>query len=116
MRIPLGGAMSILREYAEHWFAHTSLRINTPFLLKNVHRTVREVADARPGFSSELREIAMAALGSSERELVHRALAALAVVGQPEDLVAIRALTESPDSWIAGAAGTAAFEIEHGAA
>jgi len=108
--------MSTLREYAEHWFAHTSLRIETPFLLKHVHKTVREVADARPGFASELREIALARLASSERGLVHRALAALAVVGRAEDLAAISVLTASRDSWIAGAAATAAFEIEHNAA
>ena len=116
MRQPLCSAMSTLREYAEHWFAHTSLRIDTPFLLKHVHESVRRVADARPGFASELREIALATLGSAERDLVHRALAALAVVGRSEDLAAISVLTTSHDSWIAGAARTAKFEIEHSAA
>src|SRR5262245_41140982 len=99
MRDSLGGAMSTIREYAEHWFAHTSLRIDTPYRLGSVHETIGGVANARPGFGSELRRIALDALGSADRELVHRALAALAVVGSTQDVAAISALTESEDSW-----------------
>ena len=108
--------MSSIREYAAHWFAHTSLRIDTPYRLGVVHETVRGVANARPGFAPELRSIALDALGRTDRELVHRALAVLAVLGCPEDLAAIAPLTESEDSWIGGAARAARFEIEHRAA
>jgi len=102
-----------LREYADHWFKHTALRIGHVNWLQVNARRVSDVAEARPGFAAELREVALAALGGTDRELVHRALATLAVVGTEPDLAAIDAFTNSPDSWVAGAARTASFEIRH---
>jgi len=108
--------MTPLREYAEHWFKHTALRVGHPNWLKLNARWVRDVADARPGFTAELREVALEALRASDRELVHRALAALAVVGTVTDLPTVDPFASSDDTYVAGAARTAAFEIQHRAA
>jgi len=108
--------MTALREYAEHWFAHTALRIDRPNGLTLSAQWIGQVTGARPGFDAELRQIALAALNGSQRELVHRGLAALAVIGGPEDVDAIQALVKNPDPYIAGAASTARFEIAHRAA
>ena len=105
-----------LREYAEHWFAHTDLRLHPPRLLNQTTQWIQELTHARPGFDAELRTVALASLRSSDRVLVHRALAALAVLGRPDDLVMIEPLLQSADPYIAGAAGSAKFEIAHRAA
>jgi hypothetical protein len=108
--------MNPLRDYVEHWFAHTALRTGRPNWLKLTEQWITDVAGARPGFAAELRQVAREALSSSERDLVHRGLAALAVVGTKEDLSAIESLLTNPDSYISGAASTARFEIVHRAA
>jgi hypothetical protein len=105
-----------LRDYVEHWFAHTALRTGRPNWLKLSEQWITDVASARPGFVAELRQVALEALSSSERDLVHRALAVLAVIGTKEDLPAIESLRTSSDSYISGAASTAQFEIIHRAA
>jgi len=108
--------MNPLRDYVEHWFAHTALRTGRPHWLKLTEQWINDVASARPGFETELRQVALAALNSSQRDLIHRGLAALAVVGNSEDLPAIESLLTSSDSYISGAASTARFEIAHRAA
>ena len=108
--------MTVLREYVEHWFRHTAMRVGKPEWLERNAVWVQQAAEGRPGFADELRNIALEALQNSERELVHRALAALAVIGSSEDLGAIGQFTTSHDEWLAAAARTAAFEIEHRAA
>jgi len=108
--------MTPLREYAEHWFAHTDLRIERPNSLILSKNWIGQVASARPGFDAELRQIALAALNSLQRVLVHRGLAALAVIGTAEDLPAIEPLMPNPDPYISRAASTAHFEIAHRAA
>lgn len=105
--------MDPLHDYVQHWFEHTALRIGPPGWLDLNARRIADVASARPGFTSVLRAIALDRLGTSDRELSHRALAALAVVGTRSDLARIESLSTSPDTWIAGAAKTAAFEIAH---
>jgi hypothetical protein len=108
--------MNPLREYAEHWFAHTALRTGRPNWLTLSAQWIGDVTKARPGFDTELRHIAIEALNSSDRERVHRGLAALAVLRTAEDLAAIEPLMASADSYISGAASTAQFEILHRAA
>ncbi len=59
--------MNPLRDYVEHWFAHTALRTGRPNWLKLTEQWINDVTSARPGFETELRQVALAALSETVR-------------------------------------------------
>jgi hypothetical protein len=103
--------MDPLFEYAHHWLRGTAVRLYRPFDLALNRRLVRDVEAGRPGFAVQLRLVALDALRSEDRDLVHKGIAALAVVGSPVDCVRL----ESVSVEHAIAVRTAIFEIEHAA-
>jgi hypothetical protein len=82
-----------------------------PFDISLNRRRVRDIEQGRPGFAVQLRLVALDTLQSEDAELVHRAIAALAVVGSPAD---VERLASLPPQHLK-AARTAIFEIEHSA-
>ena len=101
--------MDPLFEYAYHWLRDTAVRLYRPFDITLNRRWVRDIEVGRPGFCAQLRLVALDALQSQNAELIHKGIAALAVVGCAADLG--RLASVSPE--YAVAARTAIFEIEH---
>ena len=96
-------------EYAYHWLRDTAVRLYRPFDLSFNRRRVEEIEAGRPGFAGQLRLAALNAIQSGDRELVHKGIAALAIVGEHPDCRALEAVP--PEH--ARTARTAIFEIEH---
>ncbi|MGH7624982.1 MAG: hypothetical protein ACREOJ_06675 [Gemmatimonadaceae bacterium] len=98
-----------LFEYAHHWLRATAVRLYRPFDILLTRLRVREIDEGRPGFAAQLRLVALQALHDDNPSVVHRGIAALAVVGEVGDVEALKAVP--PEQ--ARAARTAIFEIEH---
>ena len=96
-------------EYAYHWLRDTALYLQRPNHLARNRRHVTEIDTGRPGFASQLRLVALEALGSEGSLLVHKAIAALAVVGTIEDLPHLELVAAAHRNVVR----TAIFEIEH---
>ena len=105
------GAINPLLAYSRHWFTHTALRISDAASLPRNAETIDAVEAVRPGFAHCLRQVAVVHLSSPDRELVHRALAVLASLGTVHDMALLEPLIVVPDTWLAGAAKAALFEI-----
>ena len=105
--------MNPLREYAEHWLTSTAVRLNNPRDHRLNTDWISDIEGGRPGFSAQLRQVALDALNSDDRVWTQKGIAALAVVGQVEDLVALAACRSRAGSDVASSARTAMFEIEH---
>lgn len=101
-----------LRDHARYFLERTAIRIWSPFLLQYQYERVSEIEVARPGFAIALRTLALEQLTVADPKRVWQAVAALAVVGEPTDLVALEPLATG-DSRIAKDARSAMFEIRH---
>ena len=96
-------------EYAYLWLRGMPLYLKRPIDLTHNRRRIAEIEDGRPGFSGHLRQVALDALASDDWIMVHKAIAALAIVGERYDVPRIEAVASAHRK----AAGTAIFEIEH---
>jgi hypothetical protein len=103
--------MNVLFEYAYHWLRASAVRLYRPFDMTLTRDWVSAIEGGRPGFAFQLRLVALDALRSDDPQLVHKAIAALAVVGERADCVQLRAVSGVH----AVAARTAIFELEHSA-
>jgi hypothetical protein len=105
--------MDPLREYAQFWLERTAVRLGQP----NWHRLnrywIENIESGRPGFAAQLRLVALDALGSEDATWAEKGVAALAVVGHPEDLDRLAAYSERRGGAASKNARTAIFEIEH---
>jgi hypothetical protein len=97
--------------YVRHWFVHHALQTTTPTLRALARKWIEEADEARPGFTEQLRTVALEALSGSDRDLARRGLIALSVVGTVADLKAIEAMGVGTDG-VAADARYAAFEIK----
>lgn len=105
--------MDALTEYARFWLERTAVRLGHPNWHRLTERWVADIECGRPGFSMELRAVALDALSSPDIGWVHKGIAALAVVGERANLPLLRAAADRHGGAIATSARTAMFEIEH---
>ena len=96
-------------EYAYHWLRDTAVFLQRPFDLHLNREWIEDIEGGRPGFAAQLRLVALDALGSENDLLVHKAVAALAIVGERSDIPPLRIVEPRH----AKAVRTAVFEIEH---
>ena len=105
--------MDPLREYAQFWLERTAVRLGH----RNWHHLnqywISNVESGRPGFAAQLRLVACDALESDDTAWALKGIAALAVVGQPDDLGRLAACGDRLGGLAAKHARTAMFEIEH---
>ena len=102
-----------LREYAHFWLERTAIRLGHPNWLRLAAHWIADVEAGRPGFAARLREVARDVIAGDDVGLVHKGVAALAVVGTAEDLPALARAGEAHGGLVATHARTAAYEIEH---
>ena len=99
--------MNPLYEYARHWLRGTAVRLHRPLDIE-LNRDRVEAIES-PGFSAQLRLVALDLLSTDDREVLHKAIAILATVGAPSDCSALKAVPAE----YTRTARTAVFEIEH---
>jgi len=102
-----------MADYARHWLRREALPIGHPNWMTLNRVWVREVEDARPGFSEQLRNTALASLATDDETLVRNAIAILAIVGTAEDVPTLKEITEDSGAQLHSDARTAIYEIEH---
>ena len=106
--------MDPLREYAQFWLERTAVRLGHPNWHKLNKYWIENIESGRPGFAAQLRLVALDALAGEDAAWAEKGVAALAVVGRPEDLRRLAAYAERRRSSGTGThARTAMFEIEH---
>ncbi len=105
--------MESLREYAHFWLDRTAVRLGHPNWYRLIQHWTSNIESGRPGFAAELRLVARDALGSRDLAWVEKGIAALAVVGQTEDLELLAECGEHHGGSAAINARTAMFEISH---
>jgi|GEM_PF-6741421 len=105
--------MDPLREYAQFWIEGTALQLGHPNWHELHRYWISNIESGRPGFAAQLRLAARDLLEGESYGLAVKAIAALAVVGDEEDVVSLRAAAARFGSEAAKAAYTAIFEIEH---
>ena len=103
--------MDPLYEYAHHWLRGTAVYLQRPFDLELNKRWITDIEGGRPGFARQLRLVALNALEDGDWLLVHKAIAALAAVGEAADVPRLQAVAALHEKEVR----TAIFEIEHGA-
>jgi hypothetical protein len=105
--------MDALREYAQFWLERTAVRLGHPNWHQLNRSWIENVERGRPGFAAQLRLVALDALGAEDATWAEKGVAALAVVGQVEDLGRLAAYGERRGAAAGKNARTAMFEIEH---
>jgi len=87
--------------------------MDRPFWMRLYRESVQVRADARPDFVEELRRTAIEATASDDFVWILKGIQALAVVGQPDDLLLIHSLEGHANEEVARDAKTCAFELAH---
>lgn len=105
--------MDPLREYAQFWLERTAVRLGHPNALNLNRHWIADLENGRPGFSEHVRLVALEALASEDVSWAQQGVAALAAVGQVDDLDALAACGQRLGGEAATNARTAMFEIEH---
>jgi hypothetical protein len=89
------------------------VRLGRPSWYRLIQYWTSNIESGRPGFAAELRIVARDALGSSDLAWVEKGIAALAVVGQTEDLELLAECGVHHGGSAAINVRTAMFEIKH---
>jgi hypothetical protein len=104
--------MELLREFAHVWLRRTALPLGHANGLVLNRRGIAQLERAHPGFADQLRQAALDAVEGAEPALQRRAVAALAVVGTPADIPALRRAGQRAGAPLAQEARTAVDAIE----
>lgn len=98
--------------YAYHFLTRFPARyLRRPLYVDMFRGFVERWANGHPNFADDLRKAALSAIGDEDVELIRRCLQCLAHVGLPEDIPAIKALSEHPNPAIVADAKTCIHEI-----
>ncbi len=87
--------------------------LRSAFLLKFTNEILAEKVCSEPDGREQLRQAALAELGSEDPEVVALSLVYLGVVGRPEDLPTVQRFVDDPSELVRRAARTCAFELTH---
>jgi hypothetical protein len=85
--------------------------LSTAFLLDFMTEFIAGEADAQPDGREQLRRVALIELESHDPQLVAFSLVCLSVVGQPDDLSAVKRFITHPSDLVQRAARTCLFKL-----
>ena len=98
-------------------FTWTQIKSSPPGYvgLTHLEEIVAREEEATPGFLNRAHSVALAALGSSDPDLVRRGLQVLGVVGTAADLESVKLLAASSDPAVAADAKACVFQLKRAA-